>query len=77
MPGLVPAQPLRHASGRGRGAAGAEQQATEPRVLSAMLPRALACSADAAAWPCCRLRASAAHSAAPKAGLNRHDLARH
>jgi hypothetical protein len=34
-------------------------------------------SAHDAARPCCRLRASAAHSAAPQAGLNRRDLARH
>jgi hypothetical protein len=38
MPGLVPAQPLRHASGRGRGAAGAEQQAMAAGMLGATLP---------------------------------------
>jgi hypothetical protein len=65
MPGLMPTQPLRHASGRGRGAAGAERQATGSATLGAMLPLALACSADDAARPCCRLRASAARSAAP------------
>jgi hypothetical protein len=41
MPGLVPAQPLRHASGRGLAAAGAERKATGSGVLDAMLPRAL------------------------------------
>jgi hypothetical protein len=77
MPGLVPAQPLRHANGRGRGAAGAERETTGLGTLGSMLPQALACSADDAARPCCRLRASAARSAAPQAGLNRRDLARH
>jgi hypothetical protein len=77
MPGLVPAQPLGHASGRGRGAAGAEQQPTGPGTLGVMPSSALACSADDAARLCRRLRASAARSAAPQAGLNRHDLARH
>ena len=42
MPGLVPAQPLGHASGRGRGAAGAERQATGAGTLNATLPVALA-----------------------------------
>jgi hypothetical protein len=42
MPGFVSAQPLRHASGRGRGAAGAEQQVTGVGTLGATLPLALA-----------------------------------
>ena len=77
MPGLVPAQPLRHASVRGRGAAGAERQVTGLDGVARRLFGHWPGSARDAARPCCRLRASAARSAAPQAGLNRRDLARH
>ena len=77
MPGLAAAQPLRHAIGRCRVAAGAEPEVTGRDVLG----RAGAGGTDFALRKT-RLRLlygirNETHRAAPKAGLNRRDLARH